>query len=229
MNEKPTALALLIRKLACQDDEDGVRDLYLSYLHYKNPMVHTMVALMMARKPHEKSSRSEDPKTFKRTRITPKNLYMSDSEPYTSDSDEEQPRRKRKKLKSMGKRPKKRNRRGSNANEKSAQEEDLPIPNDKELDSTTTVHSEDSGYSDTDATDGEEGEEERSDTTGSEEEEGLEENDKDPNAKVIKWSMPPRLHYIDSKGYNYKSLQQLLVNASRGYMDLTGVNQTLFL
>ncbi|KAG2187913.1 hypothetical protein INT44_000663 [Umbelopsis vinacea] len=230
MNEKPTALALLIRKLACQDDEEGLRDLYSSYLHFKNPMVHTMVALMMVRKPEENSPRSEDPKTYKRTRITPKNIYMSDSEPYTSDSDEEQPRRKRKKLKSLGKRPKKRNRRESNADVKFLDEED-DLLIDKELDSTTTVHSEDSGYSDTDATDGEEEgeaeEEESSSTTDNEEEEELEEDNTNPDAKVIKWSMPPRLHYIDSTGYNYKSLHQLLVNASRGYMDLTGVKLRL--
>jgi len=120
--------------------------------------------------------------------------------------------------------------------------DDHTISIDKELESATTVHSEDSGYSDTDATDGEEEEEEEeeeggevaeeeeegSETTSNEEEEDIEEEEEqDPNAKIIKWSMPPRLHYIDSKGYNYKSLHQLLVNASKGYVDLNGVKLRL--
>jgi hypothetical protein len=199
-----------------------------------------MVGLMMAKKPHEKSKRSEDPKSYKRTRITPKNLYMSDSEPYTSDSDEEQPRRKRKKLKSLGGRPNKRKRRVSDAVTKSPEADDYTISIDKELESATTAHSEDSGYSDTDATDGEEEEEEEEKGVEAaeeeeeediedieEEEEEEEEEGQDPNAKIIKWSMPPRLHYIDSKGYNYKSLHQLLVNASKGYVDLNGVKLRL--
>ncbi|KAH8552332.1 hypothetical protein BGW37DRAFT_491520 [Umbelopsis sp. PMI_123] len=237
MNEKPSALALLIRKLAIEGNVDGVRDLYTSYYHYKNPMMHTIVSLLELRKPHEQSSRSEDPKTYKRTRITPRSLYMSDSEPYTSDSDEEQPRRKRSKLKKIGKRPHKRNRRTSesDANPKSLKEQnDLPASRrNKHPKSVATVHPDDSGYSDTDTTDGEEGdseeeeEEEESDDVSNDEEVDHEAEDGEHKGKIIKWSMPPRLHYMDSKGFNYKSLLQLLANASRGYLDLNGVKLRL--
>lgn len=240
MSDKPGALALLIRKMASQGDEDRARDIHSSNLFYKNPMVHTIIALLIARKPCEKLKRSEDPKTYKRTRITPKNMYMSDSEPYTSDSDEEQPRRKRTKLKPVGQRPKKRKRRESDAISKSPHVDDHTISTNKEQETATTIHSDDSGYSDTDATDGEEVEEEEEDggevaedkeqgseTTTIKKEEGVEKKERGPNRKIIKWSMPPRLHYVDATGYNYKSINQLLVNASKGYVDLNGVKLRL--
>lgn len=243
---KASTSSLLFRMLATRGDYSSMQEFVQDNTRLRDSVPYKIAAMAELKRVDVMMNNLERLNPLKRPVTTEDNIYTTDSECYTSDSDEDQPRRNR------GPNRGKRRRYASPGNEDSKKPEVIDLEDEtSSIDShykpskkkTINVNSKDedtkkkkkTGHpnkamgDDSDASFVFDSDEDEDGDSSFDSDDSVTHTDSDGEVatSVAKWSMPPRLFYMDLSGCSVGQLTRTLDLAAKGHLDLDAVKMRL--